>query len=85
MTLHDLNDLGGFVGGVGVLATLAYGLIEYRRLRVEAQRTAAFQAEMSFSEFNLAIAQDPALASLVARYHRPDAQIADFTEESWRG
>lgn len=79
MTLQDLGGLGDFIGGLGVVITLAYGVFEYRRHRRELEMHTAFEGELAWSEFNFAVAQDPKLAQLSVRSFLPDAKPSDFT------
>lgn len=79
MTIQNLGGLGDFVGGVGVLVTLIYAFFEYRRNRTEREMQAAFEGEIAWSDFNLAVAEDAELAQLSVRSFAPDAKPEDFT------
>jgi hypothetical protein len=79
MTLQDLGGLGDFVGGLGVLVTLIYVLFEYRRSVRDREMSAAFEGELAWSDFNLAIAQDPVLSELSVRSFTPGATLSDFS------
>ena len=81
MTLKELAELGEFLGGLGVVLTMIYGLSEYRRHRLESERLASFQSDMAMSDFNLTIARDSKLAGLVVRNFRTDAKPTDFTSD----
>ena len=81
MTLEVLAELGEFVSGIGVFATIVYALFEYRRARTEREMQAAYEGEIAWSDFNLEIAKDPALASLSVRSFAPDADAAAFSAE----
>lgn len=76
--MQDLGGLGDFVGGLGVLITLIYAVFEYRRSVRDREMTAAFEGELAWSDFNLAIAQDPVLSELSVRSFMPGASLADF-------
>jgi hypothetical protein len=79
MSWQDLGGVGDFVSGLGVLATLAYAVVEFRRSRVLREMEASFEGELAWSEFNLAIAQDEDLARIAVRNFQADATPGDFT------
>lgn len=79
MSFADLGGLGDFVSGIGVLITLIYAVFEYRRGRRDREMSAAFEGEMAWSDFNLAIGQDAELCDLSVRSFNPTAQTEDFT------
>jgi hypothetical protein len=62
MTWEELGGLGSFAGGTGVLATVIYGVFEYRRHRREMEMQAAFDGECGWSQFCLEISMNPAIA-----------------------
>lgn len=76
MTLEDLGNLGDFVGGLAVIATLLYLAVQIRQntriLRTSAEQTADPIAAIA------SIAQSPENAAV---YHRGIANPDDLSEE----
>lgn len=64
MTLSELGDLGDFLGGIGVVATLAYLAIQIRQ-NTQAVRTASLDSvTASHLEFQRSVWGDPTLNAL---------------------
>ncbi len=64
MTLGELGDLGDFLGGIGVVITLAYLAIQIRKNTQSVRAAALDSISTSISEFMDRIAQDPDLTRL---------------------
>jgi hypothetical protein len=64
MTIAQLGDLGGFLGGIGVLVTLVYLALQIRK-NTQAVRSASLDSvSASHSEFLDRVGQDPELTKL---------------------
>ncbi len=64
MTISDLGDLGDFLGGIGVIATLIYLAIQIRRNTATVQTASLESAYASHTEFQRTIWSDPELNEL---------------------
>ena len=65
--LEDLGNLGDFIGGIAVIATLLYLAMQVRQ-NTRSLRSAALDSNaIHFADRQMAIAQDPDLADLVER------------------
>ena len=65
--LEDLGNLGDFIGGIAVIATLLYLAMQIRQ-NTRSLRSAALDSSVQhFANRQMAIAQDPDLADLVER------------------
>lgn len=62
--LQDLGNIGAFLGGIGVVVTLAYLAIQIRKNTQSVRSSALHSISTSISEFMDRIAQDPALTKL---------------------
>ncbi len=65
--LEDLGNLGDFVGGIAVIATLLYLAMQVRQ-NTRSLRSAAMDSNATqFAKRQMALARDPDLADLVTR------------------
>ncbi len=64
MTLEDLGNIGDFLGGIGVVITLAYLAVQIRKNTQSVRSASLHSISTSISEFMDKIAQDPALTKL---------------------
>ncbi len=64
MTLSDLGNLGDFLGGVGVIVTLAYLAIQIRRNTQEVRSASLDSVAASHLEFQRSVWADPVLNRL---------------------
>ena len=62
--LDDLGNIGDFLGGMGVVVTLAYLAVQIRKNTQSVRSAALPSVSSSISEFMDKIAQDPALTKL---------------------
>lgn len=80
MTLDDLANLGETLGGLAVLISLVYLIIELRRNTKTARSEAAWNATVALAELCEEISTSPALAEIATRGHEPDAVPGDFSK-----
>ena len=81
MTLSDLGDLGDFLGGIGVIATLVYLAIQIRR-NTRAVRTASLDsAYVAHMEFQRTVWSDSELNRLWFDGLRGESQLSDTDRE----
>lgn len=78
MTLSDLGDLGDFLGGIGVIATLIYLAIQIRRNTMAVRSTSLDSAYAAHMEFQRTVWSDKELNKLwfdglLGRGELPDA------------
>jgi len=64
MTLEQLGDLGDFLGGIGVVVTLAYLALQIRKNTQSVRSAALDSISTSISEFMDRVSQDPELTKL---------------------
>ena len=64
MTLEALGNIGEFLGGIGVVVTLAYLAVQIRKNTQSVRSAALDSISTSISEFMDKVAQDPALTKL---------------------
>jgi hypothetical protein len=64
MTLSNLGDLGDFLGGIGVIVTLAYLAIQIRANTRAVQSASLDTVATSHFEIQKSLGQDPDLAKL---------------------
>jgi hypothetical protein len=64
MTLSDLGDLGDFLGGIGVFATLVYLAIQVRRNTMAVRSTSLDSAYAAHMEFQRTVWSDSELNKL---------------------
>ena len=62
--LEDLGNIGDFLGGIGVVVTLAYLAVQIRKNTRSVRSAALDSISTSISEFMDKVAQDPALTKL---------------------
>ena len=62
--LDDLGNIGDFLGGIGVVVTLAYLAVQIRKNTQSVRSASLHSVSTSISEFMDKIAQDPALTKL---------------------
>ena len=83
MTLSDLGDLGDFLGGIGVIATLIYLAIQIRRNTMAVRSTSLDSAYAAHMEFQRTVWSDKELNKLwfdglLGRGELPDADRERF-------
>ncbi len=83
MTLERLANVGEMLGGLAVLVSLIYLILEVRRNTRSVRSAAVWNSELAFSEMNQAIALNPQFADVGMRGYRADASPEDFTEAEW--
>lgn len=81
MTLSNLADVGEIFGGLAVLISLVYLIVELRRNTKTASSGAAWNATVALAELCEEISASPELAEIVQRAHEPDADPNDFSAE----
>ena len=64
MTLSDLGDLGDFLGGLGVIVTLAYLAVQIRRNTQEVRSASLDAVAASHMEFQRSVWGDPVISKL---------------------
>ena len=62
--LENLGNIGDFLGGIGVVVTLAYLAVQIRKNTRSVRSAALDSISTSISEFMDKVAQDPALTKL---------------------
>jgi hypothetical protein len=62
--LEDLGNIGDFLGGIGVVVTLAYLAVQIRKNTQSVRSAALDSISTSICEFMDKVAQDPALTKL---------------------
>jgi hypothetical protein len=62
--LEDLGNIGDFLGGIGVVVTLAYLAVQIRKNTQSVRSAALHSVSTSISEFMDKVAQDPVLTKL---------------------
>ena len=73
MNLQDLGAIGEVIGGVAVVATLAYLAVQVRQANITTHRNMYAQAARDISDFWLSLAKDHALyASLTTMLRAPE-------------
>lgn len=83
MTLEDLANVGEVFGGLAVLISLAYLILEVRRNTSSVRSSAAWNSDVAFAEMNEALSQHPQLAELCMRAAKADARREDFSPSEW--
>ena len=69
MTLQDLGNIGDFVGGVGVVVTLAYLAVQIRS-NTRALRSASHQSMLdAVNSLNVTLTDRPDFAALLVKAH----------------
>ena len=81
MTLSDLANIGETFGGLAVLVSLIYLILEVRRNTRTAKSTAAWNATVALGELCEAMSQDRELSTLVLRASTEDCRFEDLSEE----
>jgi len=79
LTLDDLANVGEILGGLAVLVSLIYLIVELRRNTKTARSGAAWNATVALAELCEEISASPELAELVSRGHEPTADPNDFS------
>ncbi|MCB1687847.1 MAG: hypothetical protein KDI33_05155 [Halioglobus sp.] len=81
MTLSDLANIGETFGGLAVLVSLIYLILEVRRNTRTAKSTAAWNATVALGELCEGMSQDRELSTLVIRASTEDCRFEDLSEE----
>jgi hypothetical protein len=79
MTLEQLANIGEALGGIAVLISLIYVIIELRRNTRSVQTAAAWNADISLAELNEGLSHSPQLSELTMRALDPETQPEDLT------
>ena len=79
MTLEDFASIGEALGGLAVLISLIYVIVELRRNTHSAQSAAAWNADISLAELAEGFSHSPQLSELIMRAHDPETQPEDLT------
>ena len=79
MTLEQLANIGEALGGIAVLISLIYVIIELRRNTRSVQTAAAWNADISLAELNEGLSHNPQLSELSMRALDPETQPEDLT------
>ena len=82
MTLSDLGDLGDFLGGIGVIATLVYLAIQIRRNTMAVRSTSLDSAYAAHMEFQRTVWSDSELNKLWFDGLTGRSQLSDTERES---
>jgi hypothetical protein len=82
VTLSDLGNLGDFIGGVGVIVTLAYLALQIRRNTLEVRAASLDSVANSHMEFQRSVWSDPVLNKLWFDGYTGKVKLAE--EESRR-
>lgn len=80
MTLEQLANIGEALGGVAVLVSLIYLIIELRRSTRTARSSNAWNSTVALAELCEVIADNPQLSELTMRCHSPDTNPEDLTQ-----
>lgn len=81
MSLEDLALIGEFLGGLAILISLIYLVLEVRKQSELNKATATSEWGRLFHGINWDLAKDPVTADLLSRSFRPGATREDFTEQ----
>ena len=83
MTLESLANIGEALGGIAVLISLVYLVLEVRRNTKSVRASSAWNADVALSTLNEGIAQNPQLSELCVRAMSPETKPEDFTSEEY--
>ncbi|MEM9623733.1 MAG: hypothetical protein AAF993_18960 [Pseudomonadota bacterium] len=83
MNLEDLARMGEFLGGLAILISLIYLIIELRRQDDTAKANASSEWTTMFHRINFEMARDPILAPLMTRAFDPASRRSDYSDEDW--
>lgn len=83
MNLEDLARVGEFLGGLAILISLIYLIIELRRQDDTAKANASSEWTTMFHRINFEMARDPILAPLMKRAFDPASKRSDYNDEDW--
>jgi hypothetical protein len=81
MTLSDLGDLGDFLGGIGVIATLVYLAIQIRRNTMAVRSTSLDSAYSAHMQFQRTVWSDSELNKLWFDGLRGKSQLSDADKD----
>jgi len=79
MTLQQFANIGETLGGIAVLISLIYLVIELRRSTRAARSSNAWNSTVALAELCEVIANNPQLSELNMRCHSPDTNPDDLT------
>jgi hypothetical protein len=80
MTLEQLANIGEALGGLAVLVSLIYLIIELRRSTRAARSSNAWNSTVALAELCEVIAANPQLSELTMRCHNPETRLEDLTD-----
>lgn len=83
MTLESLANVGETLGGLAVIVSLVYLILEVRRNTRSVRSGAVWDSELAFGELNNEISQNPQLAELCMRALREGTRSEDLAPEEW--
>jgi len=83
LTLSDLANIGEIFGGLAVLVSLIYLIMEVRRNTKTARSTSAWDSAVALGELCEGLSHSPQLSDLVVRAVDEDATLDDFTSEEF--
>lgn len=83
MTLAELANVGEVLGGLAVLVSLIYLIVEVRRSNRNARSDSAWNATLALAQLCEEIAATPQLAGVVMRSMEPDANPDDLTPDEF--
>ena len=83
MSFEQLASVGEFLGGLAILVSLIYLVVETRRQNETAKANATAEWMKIFFTINYETARDPILAPILIRTYDPNAVRSDFTDEEY--
>ena len=83
MNLDDLARIGEFLGGLAILLSLIYLIVELKRQSALAKAAATVEWGRLFHTVNFELASNPETSKLLSRSFRPGASVDDFSEEEY--
>ena len=83
MSIDQLASIGEFLGGLAILVSLIYLVVETKRQNETAKANATAEWMKIFFTINYETARDPILAPILIRTYDPKARRSDFTDEEY--
>jgi len=83
MGLDDLARIGEFLGGLAILLSLLYLIVELKRQSSLAKATASAEWGRLFHNINFELARDPATSKLISRTFRAATSADDLTQDEY--
>jgi len=81
MTLSDIANIGEALGGLAVLVSIIYLILEIRRSTRTAKSTAAWNATVALGELCEGLSHNRELSTLILRASSEDFRPEDLSEE----